>query len=185
MTRVVGRKQVGGASPVTAAAVAMMDRCEAFVLAIPAEKYAVTSKTLKGGTIGKHIRHTLDHFRAALEAVSGMVIDYDHRERDVPMETEPREAIREIKAVRARILNLDPAALETVVRVRIMVDGDGTETELGSTLARELAFVSHHAVHHHAMLGAIATELGVVLDQDFGKAPSTVSHERGLRSRAD
>lgn len=188
MTRVAGRNQTGvGQEPVAAAAVAMMDRCEAFVLSVPADRYAVESKTLRGGTIGKHVRHTLDHFRAALEVVSvvGGVIDYDHRERDVPMETEPREAVRAIRSIRARLMELDAGVLEAPVRVRVMVSGDGTETELGSTLGRELAFVAHHAVHHHAMLGAIAAELGVVLDSEFGKAPSTVSHERGLKARQD
>lgn len=191
MTRVAGRNQMAdpmaGRDPVAAAAVAMMDRCETFILAVPMDKYAVESKTLRGGTIGKHVRHILDHFRATLDVVSivGAVIDYDHRERNVPMETQPREAILAIRMIRSRLLELDAAALESAVRVRVMLSGDGNEAELGSTLARELAFVSHHAVHHHAMLGAIASELGVVLDQDFGKAPSTVSHERGVRSRAD
>lgn len=191
MTRVVGGNKGAmsgsgrSAGPVVLAAVAMMDRCEALVLAVPTGKYATESRTLKGGTIGKHIRHTLDHFRAALDASPGVVIDYDHRERNVPMETQPREAVKAIGRIRDRLLRLDAAALDHAVRVRVMVNGDGEEVELGSTLGRELAFVWHHAVHHHAMLGAIAAEHGIVLEGEFGRAPSTVSHERGVRSRAD
>lgn len=63
------------------------------------------------------------------------------------------------------------------VRVRVMVSGDGAETELVSSLARELAFATHHAVHHQAMMRAIAGEFGVEASSDFGKAPSTINHE--------
>ncbi len=191
MTRVAGRtleagpEMSGGTGSVAAAAVAMMDRCEWFVRAVPADKYAVESRTLKGGTIGKHIRHTLDHFRAVLDVakVRGGVIDYDHRQREVPMETLPGEAIKAICEIRERLVRLDDATLEAAVRVRVMVNGEGAEAELGSTLGRELAFVSHHAVHHHAMLGAIAAEHGIVVDGEFGRAPSTVSHDRSTKAR--
>lgn len=174
-----------GTGPVAAAAVAMMDRCEWFVRSVPGDKYAVESRTLQGGTIGKHIRHTLDHFRAVLEAANlrDCVIDYDHRQRAVPMETQPGEAIKAIREIRERLLSLNAEMLDAAVRVRVMVSGDGAEAELGSTLARELAFVSHHAVHHHAMLGAIAAEHGIVVDGEFGRAPSTVSYERSSKAR--
>jgi hypothetical protein len=48
---------------------------------------------------------------------------------------------------------------------------------LGSTLARELAFASHHAIHHHAMMKAIAQEHGQAAESGFGVAPSTLNHE--------
>lgn len=155
----------------------MLDQCAAFIRAVPVDSYTAQSETLKGGTIGKHIRHTLDHFRAALNGTQG-VIDYDHRERDVPMEADPEEALRAIDGLQGQLRTLRTAVLESPVRVRIMVAGDGTETELTSTLARELAFATHHAVHHQAMLGAMAGEFGLVVGAEFGKAPSTISYER-------
>lgn len=156
----------------------MLDQCAAFVEAVPGHSYSKESSTLKGGTIGKHVRHTLDHFRAALAFEQQGVIDYDRRERDVPMETEPTAALRAIEELRVVIRGLDSETLESPVRIRVMVAADGSEVELGSTLARELAFASHHAIHHHAMLGAIASELGVQVSPEFGKAPSTISYER-------
>lgn len=170
----------GEVHPVAAAAAAMLDQCAAFIREVPGDRYVQPSRTLQGGTIGKHVRHTLDHYRAAL-AGTEQVIDYDHRERNVPMETEPREALAAIEALRRDLLGLTPAAMGSAVRIRVMIAGDGTEAELGSTLARELAFASHHAVHHHAMLSAIATELGVGTGPEFGKAPSTISYERAQR----
>jgi hypothetical protein len=156
----------------------MLEQCAAFIREVPSDSYTRPSTTLEGGTIGKHIRHTLDHFRAVL---AGEVIDYDHRERNVPMESDPREALAAIDAIKRELTGLTHTAMGAPVRVRVMVAGNGTEAELGSTLARELAFASHHAVHHHAMLGAIALELGFRTGADFGKAPSTMAFERASR----
>jgi hypothetical protein len=165
---------------VATAAAAMLEQCAEFIRSVPASSYSVESRTIKGGTIGKHVRHTLDHFRAALDGDGeSAVIDYDNRQREVPMETEAHEALIAIEVLRRRLLMLDESALCAPVRIRVMLSGDGTSAELGSTLARELAFAAHHALHHHAMLGAIAGELGISTRPEFGKAPSSISYERG------
>lgn len=167
---------------VAAAAIALLDQCEAFVRSVGAREFAAESRTLHGGTIGKHIRHCLDHFRACLDAAGpGAVADYDHRERNVPMETEPARALEAIAQLRSRLGSVCDESLQAPVRVRVMLTGDGVYAELRSTLGRELAFASHHAVHHHAMLGTIAQELGLPVEPGFGRAPSTISHERKAR----
>jgi uncharacterized damage-inducible protein DinB len=185
MSQVAGQN-THRASPVAGAGVVLLRQCEQFIRHITGEageaRYCAVSSVLPGGTIGKHLRHCLDHYRAALDGFErGAVIDYDHRERDVPMETMPAEALGAIQEIAARLSVLSGAALESPVRVRVMVSGEGEEVELSSTLGRELAFATHHAVHHQAMMGAIAAELGVRPAADFGKAPSTVNHERGSR----
>jgi uncharacterized damage-inducible protein DinB len=161
--------------PVVAAALAMLDQCDEFVRMVDDPAYVAESRTIAGGTIGKHVRHVLDHFRAALAGHA--VIDYDRRARNVPMETDRREAFAAIEALRRRMRALDAGALEGPVRVRVMLSADGSSGVLTSTLGRELAFAAHHAVHHHAMLRAIGAEFGISVGPDFGKAPSTLHSE--------
>ena len=171
-------------TPVTAAGMALLEQCGAFVSTVGAAdgRYAATSSVLPGGTIGKHVRHCLDHYRAALEGFdTGSPIDYDRRERNVPMETAPSAALEAIGTLRDRLCSLDEPTLGSPVRVRVMLSGDGQEAELDSTLGRELAFATHHAIHHHAMMGAIAAEFGIRVGPEFGKAPSTINHERSGR----
>ena len=185
MSQVAGQN-TSGLSPVADAGVALLRQCEQFVRHMTGEagesRYCAVSRVLPGGTIGKHLRHCLDHYRAALDGYErGEAIDYDHRDRDVPMETIPGEALGAIEEIAARLSEVSGAALQSPVRVRVMVNGNGEEVELSSTLGRELAFATHHAVHHQAMMGAIAAEFGVRPAADFGKAPSTVHHERGRR----
>jgi hypothetical protein len=186
------RSTLRGPEVVLQAACALLEQCAAFVREIPDAAYAAEATTVQGGTIGKHLRHVLDHYAAALDA-SGLdaaasdphppEIDYDHRERDVPMESSRAAALARLGAVRARIESIDgapscAAVLDTPVRVRVMVAGDGAETSLRSTLGRELAFATHHAVHHQAMMKTIAGEFGIQAAPDFGRAPSTLCHER-------
>lgn len=173
----------GGAPPSAAAAgAALLRQCAAFVRQLDDAAYAADSATIRGGTIGKHVRHVLDHFRAAIEqGTAGRVIDYDHRERNVPMETDRAAALAAIDTLGERLGTLRESDLVLPVRVRVMLTADGAEVELGSTLGRELAFAAHHAVHHHAMLKAMASEFGVHAPPEFGKAPSTLRHEAGPR----
>ena len=58
-------------------------------------------------------------------------------------------------------------------------EGDGSgDVEFRSTVERELWFVSHHALHHNAMVYTIAAESSDeakgVLPQTFGMAPATI-----------
>ncbi len=163
---------------VVRAAVALLDQCAAFIQTLPDPAYTADSMTIRGGTIGKHIRHVLDHYDAILVGVEAdSVIDYDHRERDVPMESRRPAALENVERTRRRLLGLTGLQLDGPARIRVMLAADGSEAELGTTVARELAFATHHAVHHQAMMKAIAAEHGVHPGPEFGKAPSTLNHE--------
>lgn len=166
-----------GCAGVVGAALALLEQCDAFIRLLPEQAYTADSATIRGGTIGKHIRHLLDHFDAILVGVEAeAAIDYDHRERDVPMELRPVAALEGIERTRRRLAGLMARPLDGPARIRVMLAADGSEAEFGTTIARELAFATHHAIHHQAMMRAIAQEHGVAPGPDFGKAPSTINH---------
>ena len=64
-----------------------------------------------------------------------------------------------------------------------MISSSGETEVLATTLGRELAFATHHGVHHVAMMRAIACEHGVLLNEDMGKAPSTLNNEAVCAAR--
>ncbi len=166
------------------AAINLIDQCEQFVKEVPAPVYATESMVMPGGTVGKHLRHLVDHYEAIVRAAASAceeVVDYDHRERDVPMESSRDEALRGIDALRTNVRQLVDHQATRPVRVRVMVSSAGHEATLTSSLARELAFATHHGVHHQAMMKTIAGEFGVEASPDFGKAPSTLNHEVAKR----
>jgi uncharacterized damage-inducible protein DinB len=164
-----------------AAADAMLGQCRAFLAALDRGIYATPCEVMHGGTIGQHVRHALDHFRAALAGLDGACVDYDHRERDTDVERDAGAALAEIDRLRGRLGALGDDDAGRAVTIRVMLTSGGETAELPSSLARELVFASHHAVHHHAMIGAIARALGAEPPADFGKAPSTLEHERAAR----
>ena len=169
-----------GTDACAAAADALLAQAQGLIEGLDDSAYTYSSPVMMRGTIGKHVRHCLDHFSAALGVIeAGGVIDYDHRERNVPMETSRDEALKVIAGLRSALARVDRAAALREVEVRVMLTAAGDEATLRSTLARELAFAAHHAQHHHAMMQVIADELGAATPDGFGKAPSTLNHERG------
>lgn len=137
---------------------------------------------MHGATIGQHVRHTIDHYAAALAALYGRPIDYDHRERGTNIEGDRAAAINRLDELAGIIRAVTVQRSASVVRVRVMIDsGSGEEAEHASTLGRELAFAAHHAVHHHAMIAAIVRDFGLDVPPGFGKAPSTLHHESSGR----
>lgn len=160
------------------AAAAILDQCRRLVDAVGPDTYAEPCPTMMNGTIGAHVRHALDHFSAAMAGLRDEVIDYDRRARDTPTERDPKAASERLRELIGAIERVPPAQAERPVSVRVMLSADGSEAELESTLGRELAFAAHHAIHHHAMIAVIARELGAQTPEGFGKAPSTLNHER-------
>jgi hypothetical protein len=164
------------------AAIALLEQCAAFIESIPEAVYTADATTIRGGTIGKHVRHSLDHFAAALGGRAGAEpVDYDHRARNVPMETERASALAAIRSMQSQIATLDDQSMCAGVRIRVMLASDGSEAVLPSTLVREIAFATHHAIHHNAMMKTIAAEFGLEVGEQFGKAPSTLNFEASRR----
>lgn len=170
--------------PEIAAALDLLSQCRDFLRALPDGLYAAPSNLIPGGTIGKHLRHLLDHYFAILDFAEsgreGATLDYDHRERDTATETSVLVGIAMLERAATRLAATEDDALPLRVHVASMLAADGTEAQHRSTLGRELAFATHHGLHHAAMIGAIGREHGLAVDPNFGKAPATLAHERAM-----
>ena len=126
------------------------------------------------GSIGQHVRHCLDHVSALVSADPSSCLSYDQRERGTAVETDPTQALRCIQLLRIKIavgrwstrLDEPICVVSTVTHGGVMLSGM-------STLARELAFVLNHTIHHQAMIGVLATLLACEVPDRFGFAPST------------
>lgn len=138
-----------------------------------------------GKFVGPHIRHVIDHYTAlflALEKSSSVL--YDVRERDELLQTCPnlaRTTIENLINIINELLILHPEVftIEKPVKTVFMIgEQELEEVELNSTLGRELIFVTHHAIHHFAIISKYCMEEGIKLDSNFGKAPSTIAFEK-------
>ncbi|MBY0261388.1 MAG: DinB family protein [Phycisphaerales bacterium] len=155
------------------------------VSSLDASAYTAQSGPLfAGATLGGHVRHCLDHARALVDYGDARAVDYDHRERGTPVETDPAAAIGELDRVLAGIDALAPEPVDTPLTVAVMPSRDGRSVALQSTLGRELAFVLSHTVHHNATVRGMVASLGLSLPGSFGYAPSTLAHHDRLTQAA-
>ncbi|MFW3614170.1 hypothetical protein [Billgrantia antri] len=124
-------------------------------------------------SLGKHVRHILDHYDALLVGAGAGSIDYENRRRDERLETEPELAVARVAEICAALPGLE-AHRSATLQLRYPVEGASGSLVLTSSLPRELAFLTSHTVHHMALLGMMAESLGVDLPVHFGVHPSTL-----------
>ncbi len=137
------------------------------------------------GPVGAHLRHVIEHYDALLSPAIAGFVDYDSRVRDREVERSTALARRRLQALSQRLV-ANNVPLKSALRVRGLggLAGDFNFT-ISSTFGRELVFVASHALHHYALLRPYCQTAGIPLGVDFGKAPSTVAHERASAANHD
>jgi hypothetical protein len=135
--------------------------------------YASPAPGRSSGGVGGHVRHTIDHVTALLDALDTGVCAYDRRRRGTDVERCRTVALVAIEAAVRGVRGLTDDRLDEAVLVEAQLDEAGATTILRSTVGREVAFVSHHAVHHNAFVKELLRARGVEIDARFGLAPAT------------
>jgi len=127
--------------------------------------------------VGVHFRHIFDHYRAFLMGLETNEIDYDARQRQVPLETDRAQAIATALGFIADLGRLPAELADRPVRVtlRSVAGNDGTPDWSHSSLRRELQFLVSHSVHHYALIKELLRRSGFDAGDEFGVAPSTIA----------
>lgn len=138
--------------------------------------------------IGPHVRHASDfylRFLAGLRAPSGEVrrVDYDARDRDPRIETDPGHAAERLTRIMVDLRRL-PEQVPDLADASLEVRSDGSPWT-PSTVARELLSLLGHTVHHHALIAVLLRARGAEVPEGFGVAPSTLRHWAEQRQGAD
>ena len=131
-------------------------------------------------SIGAHMRHILDRFQCFFAGLRSGVIDYDQRERDKSIEISLEAASFALTSISRSIDSMDlDEVLGKSIEVRESVHHESPLAEVPSTFDREIMGLISHSTHHLAIIALIAKSLSFEIDDDFGKAPSTLASERG------
>jgi hypothetical protein len=143
-------------------------------------QYVAPQPDCFNSTLGGHIRHNLDHYACFLNGLPAGRVDYDDRDRDALVETDPGYAAGRLEDAASRLGLL--ASAELIRELAVKTD-TGSEIEAAqawtrSTGRRELQFLLSHTIHHYALIAVICNHLGVPLDPAFGVAPSTLRFQQ-------
>ncbi|MGM0984353.1 MAG: DinB family protein [Pseudomonadota bacterium] len=127
-------------------------------------------------TLGKHVRHIIDHYDALLDGLDreAEVIDYEQRRRDEVLEQWPQQAASHLAGIEVRLLSLGNGPSLNALSLGYPMDDD--TLTLASSLNRELTFLTSHSIHHMAIIALLAEQSGIHLPETFGVHPSTLRH---------
>lgn len=166
------------------AAIAILAQGEDLLRTLSVECYTRRVPLAFNACIGGHYRHCLDHFTSLLRGFDADEVNYDHRERDARIESQPDVALTLTQRIRAQIERLPISALEAPVRARCEVSyAHGDSPVTGSTFGREMVYAIAHAIHHYALISVMARLMDAKLPEHFGVAPSTVAHQTRRATR--
>src|SRR5438552_1688955 len=80
------------ATRIVHAAVEILQQGEDLLRVLTVEDYSRRLPVAFNACIGGHFRHCLDHFTSLLRSIGNDYVDYDHRDRDPRIETQPEFA---------------------------------------------------------------------------------------------
>jgi len=144
--------------------------------------YCLTSPVFLNSSIGDHVRHCLEHYQCFAEGLPQSRVNYDLRQRDAQVETQPTTALSRLSELRLRITALFSKA--PAEEILVLMDHGAADSEgcwQASTPGRELQFLISHTIHHFALIAGLCRTHGVEIAPTFGVAPSTLRHRAHVR----
>lgn len=134
--------------------------------------------------VGAHLRHCVDYYRCFLRGLGSGRVDYDAREREGALETDPGAAAAALGEIAGRLSTLGPRDYSRVLEVKVDTPAAADDAWSRSSLARELQFLVSHTVHHYALIGLLLRQHGIDPGDEFGVAPSTLEYRRAVGAGA-
>jgi len=114
-------------------------------------------------SIGGHYRQVLEHFQCVIRSLRTGEINYEAREHNSRLETDVTYAAIATCDVLRAIKNYDQAVLSRGSKLVDTLQRSLVETTVG----RELAYCSGLAIHHHAKVRSICSQLGIEAPPEF------------------
>lgn len=128
-------------------------------------------------TVGKHIRHVVDHYLAFFKSLDSGILNYNLRNRDSQIEKDSQLAKIKINEVISRLENI--STKNTELNVISEIDSFAlVDFTFKSNIPRELLYLVNHTIHHAAYVKLIADNANIKIDADIGVAPATATFRR-------
>lgn len=144
--------------------------------------YSSAIPVIGGASIGLHLRHILDFYTAFYNGAESGRIDYDDRQRNSDTENKINCGIFQL-SVAIEQLQTMLHSTNRLVEVKAAVEVDSIAEFFQSNLIRELQSLHSHTTHHMAIIAILLKLNDLMIDDDFGKAPSTINYEHAIKMK--
>ena len=134
------------------------------------EEYIFCHTELSSATIGEHTRHIIEMYQSLLKSYTSGTVNYDKRERNIPIQTDKKAAINAINTILENITleNIEMTLEQGVEKVTFKVQ---------TNYFRELLYNLEHSIHHQALIKvAVLKNKNIQLCSEFGVAKSTIEY---------
>lgn len=166
------------------AAISLLSQGAEMLEQVSADTYTQRHPAAFNASIGGHYRHCLDHFTSLLRSLDHTEVDYDHRERDARIESEPDYAVCVTRQLQWQLEQIPLSAFASPMRSRCSISyTQGPSPVTASTFGREIVYVIAHAIHHFALISIMARLVSMDLPEGFGVAPSTLHHQTRMATQ--
>lgn len=157
----------------------IVQQAKGYLQSVSAKDYQQIMKPHFAGSAGAHMRHILDHYLALEHGWQQGYVDYNKRNRFSDIESDPSLALAKWQHIEHWLEQVCCTELERPLDVVCETSLSHQEfVTTRSTLARELVFVSSHAIHHFSLIGVISSLQGNSIEANFGVAPATATFRR-------
>ncbi len=148
------------------------------LLQLSNEQYIYNAQLLSNATIGQHVRHIVEFYQSALAGLDSNNINYDNRKRNLLIETDKDVAMEIMDSICSK-LAMDIVDKSCTLEGNFCADG-GKETQIKTSLFRELAYCLEHSIHHQALIkvGLLELKSASYIDETFGLAPTTIRYKK-------
>jgi hypothetical protein len=160
--------------PAIAGCVDVLDRFDAIPQLVGHDLFVGDGEEMIG--IGVHLRHCLDHFDCFLSGLERGHIDYDARCRNEAVERDPATFRSFLCTLRRQLTELPASRIAEPIEVIQTASPSPEPMSTQSTVGRELAFLSSHAIHHLAVIAEIIRNQGVIVPETITLAFSTAAY---------
>lgn len=140
---------------------------------IKEDDYTTSLKTLKGASIGKHIRHVVEFYECLLFNNIDNSVNYDLRKRNLLLE----ENVKYTEDFVTEIIDAIEK-INTNSRILLVSKYQDQNISMESSFYREITYNIEHTVHHLAIISiAIPIHFAYInLSTNFGYTDSTIQY---------
>ncbi len=149
-------------------------RCDALLDNVSDDLFCESTPT--HDSIGGHLRHCLEHITCFLSGLEEGLIDYDLRVRAEDLENSRALFRRALQKAMHDLQSIPSDIAENAIQVRQIQNPGDTPRNMGTTVERELVFLSSHLIHHLALVAYICRDEGIDVPSDFALAFSTSAY---------